>query len=83
MGELTFYEGCLIGAPLSLRFWCAHPNVIFQGGILLFAFVVIVSLFVGKKKGWKWGATLGLGGTAAVLVASVLIERIIIFLIWG
>ena len=81
---ISWYEYCMLGArpnPL-LIFWCGHPNVIFQGGALLFALLLIVSLFVGKRKGWKRGAILFVGGTPAVLVATLMVQtftQILIF----
>ena len=81
---ITFSQDCLIGAsnPI-LRYWCTHTSIIFQGGVLLFVVVLIVSIFVGKKKGRKWGVVSFIGGTGIVVLISVLTQILVTSIIWG
>jgi len=84
MPGIPFYEDCLIGASNSfLKYWCANPDIITQEGTYLFLFLVlIVSLLVGKKKGWKWGVASLVGGTGIVILISLLVQTLIAAIIW-
>lgn len=84
MNGITLTQDCLVGASnFLLKFWCSNFDLIFQTGVGLLIVLFAVSVVLGFKKGWKWGATLFLIGGGLMVLAGILIQAAVHAVIWG